>query len=110
MVDRFSKLYKFIDINDKELAKLMPNAEEIIHIDELEETMQTFASVNTALQGSLTLYKVRCLFDALISKFSTLNCYLSDSAGILHNAAFESGIVKLQSDRVDILQRAKKKR
>ncbi|KAF7699461.1 hypothetical protein CDIK_1279 [Cucumispora dikerogammari] len=110
MVDRFFKLKKFIGVNDNELSKSMLTAEKIIHIGKLEETMKTFALVNTALQGSLTLYEFRCLFDALISKILTLNYYLSDSAKILHNASFESGIVKLQSDRVDILTAGKKKR
>ncbi|KAF7685149.1 hypothetical protein CDIK_4102 [Cucumispora dikerogammari] len=73
MVDRLSKLKKFVGVNDKELAKSMLIVEEIIHIGALEETMKTIAPVNTALQGSLTLYEVRCLFDALISKFTTLN-------------------------------------
>ncbi len=68
--------------------------------DKLIGTLINFEEVSMFLQSDsprVNLFYVRQLFDGLIQEIPILKgYYLSASAEIVHNKAFENGIVKLQ--------------
>jgi hypothetical protein len=81
------------------IALAMPTALEQLDIKLLEKALNDFQSVSLELQkkdGAVTLLEVRVLFDCLIDTYGdAFMHYLSPTASIVNNPAFETAIVKL---------------
>ncbi len=109
MMPRFQRIKAFItELEIPDIDENVPNYHEQKHVDALCAKLQDLDSVNTALQGdSLTISEVRALFDEVIENFRHTETRLSSSVKIVRDPAFESGIVKKETEYVVWLFKAK---
>ncbi|OWY97507.1 hypothetical protein PHMEG_00031944, partial [Phytophthora megakarya] len=70
----------------------------------LLENLLTFNSVCKKLQeDDLSMAAVRVLFDRIIEMYPVTKEHLSPDARIVHSPSFESGVVKVATNRVEAL-------
>lgn len=97
MVKRYFELKEFFNhVLDEfpDLDEYFLSVREESILKSLSETMKNFQEVTSMLQKKdISIGEVRILFDGVISKYPTMNEYLSTDASIVHFAAFESGTI-----------------
>jgi hypothetical protein len=104
MVKRFIEIKEYIDFNDVELILLSPTVIQIIEINDLILKLSDFQDYTKALQDvGLRMCQVRIIFDELMEHYQVTSSYLSPTADIVFDQTFESGIVKIQNDRISNL-------
>ncbi len=95
MIKRYIEIKQFISETNLQMVNLMPNPIENFRISDLSRIMEKFQSVTTTLQGKISLYDVRILFDTIIIEFPTTSKNLSPTASIIHSKDLENGIIKI---------------
>lgn len=96
MLKRFFQLLEFIDIEDIQLASLIPSGRDMLALRNLMKDLQEFESTTKLLQNSdCNLSEVRGIFDAICLIYPDMEFYLDKNAQIVHTPDFENGIVKL---------------
>ncbi len=105
MLHRFQRIKAFITkLEIPDIDEHVPTYREQKHMDSLCAKLQDLDSVTKALQrDSLTISEVRELFDAVIEKFPHTETRLSSNAKIVRDPAFETGIVKIQEGKLNML-------
>jgi hypothetical protein len=97
MLKRYQELKEFIPlIMMPEVADLMLSPRDDREIDFLLKKLHDFESVTKTLQKEdINLNDVRILFDGVIEEYPETLERLSENADIIHDALFESAVVKI---------------
>ena len=116
MIKRYLEFRKLnaIDVDNPEIAELMPSPHENLEIDTLFKDLSAFQESTKFLQTEhgVSLATVRLIFDGLIDKFSDVqdtehrtlaDKYLGENARIVHSAAFETAVVKVINNKASEL-------
>ena len=89
-----------------EIADLLPSKSEALKISVLTKDLKKFHPISLLLQkcdGVVNQVDVHSLFDKLISDFGNdFKLYISPEAEIVNNKFFESGIVKVLRDELNL--------
>ena len=89
-----------------EIAELLPSNADALKIRVLTKDLKMFHSISLMLQkrdGVVNLTDVHSLFDKLITDFGDdFKLYLSPDAKIVNNKFFESGIVEVLQDELNL--------
>jgi hypothetical protein len=101
MIERYLKLYEFLDQLDPDLIDLHLSSHEYLFVkDTLFPNLKKINSVTKALQKKdITLSRSRILLDGLLSDFPELKEKISPTASIVQNPHFESAICKVQNQQ-----------
>ena len=99
-------LLKKAAISPQKIAELMHSIADALKISALSKDLKKFHSISLLLQkcdGVVNLADVHSLFDKLITDFGDdFKLYLSPDAEIVKNKFFESGIVKVLWDELNL--------
>lgn len=95
MVKRFLNIEKELSLI-VELLSLLPNHLEIAYLREAFETLTKFDSLTVMLQReNMSFVESREIFDIFLNDFPDFGNYISDSANIVENMAFEKAVMRL---------------
>ena len=102
---RYQNIKEFIpDLQIDEMIDLIPAPRKERTLARVLNQFQDFDSITKALQRSnITCSEVRVLFDGMIEKYPEIQSRLSPTTNILYDVAFESGIVKIQDQKMSQL-------
>jgi hypothetical protein len=93
MVKRFLNIEKELSLIVK-LLSLLPNHLEIAYLREAFETLTKFDSLTVMLQReNMSFVESREIFDIFLNDFPEFGNYISDSANIVENMAFEKAVM-----------------
>ncbi|KAF7696467.1 hypothetical protein CDIK_1850 [Cucumispora dikerogammari] len=96
MLERFIKTWEFIDVEDLDLAKLMPSHLQLIELQDLLINLKLLNKVNIFLQKEdITLLDVKNCFDKIITKHPTVTTFFKTDATIIQSKHFDSAIIKV---------------
>jgi hypothetical protein len=101
MLVRYKKLEAYLpQCNfDEDVLDMIPSVTESKMISTMIDDAKQFESVSLALQrggnNRLDLFQARALFDRLVGNFPETANYLSSTADIIQNIAFESAVIKV---------------
>ncbi|KAF7702854.1 hypothetical protein CDIK_0300 [Cucumispora dikerogammari] len=105
MFERFIKIWEFIDVEDPDLAKLMPSHLQLIELQNLLVELKLLNGVNIFLQKEeITLLDVRNFFDKFIAKHSTMATVFKPDATIIQSKHFDSVIIKVLAASEEFLR------
>jgi hypothetical protein len=102
MLGRYERLRPNIDDSNPEVAELLPTVSQRNAIRDHMSTLSDLQSVTESLQReSTTIMESQALFDSLITEFKNFpfEDFLGTKASIVKDAAFEDGVIKIQSGR-----------
>ena len=117
----YSMLRRYLELHDilltcsfpRSFLHLIPTAAEKDEIQELTEKLKNCEEASVFLQQQdpvkVSLELVRAAFDTLIADYPFMKRYLSSTADIVHDKAFESAVVKIQRGAENTLNAAEKK-
>eukprot|EP00171_Calliarthron_tuberculosum_P021796 IDg21796t1 len=105
MMERYQQIKGFLpELGIEEIIDLMPAAREERALEKLLEKFKDFDSVTKTLQrDNISCSEVRALFDGMIDAYPSTKARLSANAKIVHSPNFESGLVKIQENRISQL-------
>ncbi|EDV18679.1 uncharacterized protein TRIADDRAFT_62837 [Trichoplax adhaerens] len=97
MISHCFELKPYLDLQDPELAKLLPSPKDDVKLTEKMKDLAAFESVYHKLFYSPDIdhNTLRQLFDALIRQFPQLDLYLAADSVRVYSVAFETGIAKI---------------
>lgn len=99
MSNRFIEIHPFIkQIDDDEIRDLLPTDDKQVEVKRVCKRLNDLNSVTNPLnRDSITLFKDRILFEAVLKKNLTRKLFFSDDSSIVENTKFESAISKIQN-------------
>lgn len=105
MLRRYNELREFLHhLNSTELDAYFLSTAEDRRVNELLDRLQNLNSITKRLQrDSTTMKTVRALFDFVMTDYPETDNRLTATAAIVHSPAFESAIVKVQSEESSTL-------
>jgi len=106
MIKRYPELKEFLPHvcpENDDFMDLILNKKETASLEKLFKELTKLQSVTEVLQSpNITMLQVRQIFDKVIMDFPETKQYLSEDAEIILFKDFESGIVKLLSNKLEI--------
>jgi hypothetical protein len=111
MLNRYTQIRDFLPLLEiDELDEKLLNNRQNRDVDSLIEELNDLNSVTLELQrDDITISEVRGIFDYVLEKYPMLYDKLSPCADIILDKHFETGIVKIQQGKVELLDTIEKR-
>lgn len=104
MLESYMKLEGFIDSSNRDLAPLIPSADEKINLTQVDRDFKWLDHFTVLLQSDkLDLAEVRCMLDVILAKYPDYKSHIAQDASIVHSRDFEKAVVKVVSGKEYLL-------